>query len=80
HQVKFYGYVVRRQFPHKPVEMGLYLLREGKAIGVKTDNISFDDVEKQIKDAAFVSANGPYKKNTHNCLVCPLKNLCAKEA
>ncbi|HOM96796.1 UvrD-helicase domain-containing protein [Acetomicrobium sp.] len=80
HQVKFYGYVVRRQFPHKPVEMGLYLLREGKAIGVKTDNISFDDVEKQIKDAAFVSANGPYKKNTHNCLVCPWKNLCAKEA
>jgi len=79
HQLKFYGYVVKRQFPNKALEMGLYLLRERKAVTIDTDGFSFDDVEKQIKDASFRAVKGPFEDNDNRCPYCPWKNLCSKE-
>lgn len=79
HQLKFYGYVVKRQFPDKALEMGLYLLRERKAVTIDTNGLSFDDVEKQIKDTSFRAVKGPFDSNDNRCPYCPWKNLCSKE-
>jgi len=78
-QLKFYGYVAKRQFPRQALEMGLYMLREKRAVAVDMKGLSFDDVEKQIKDISFRVVNGPLEGNENMCHSCPWKNLCSKQ-
>ena len=77
-QLEFYAYVVHELTGAETINTCAIFLREGKFV----DNVynNFDELKARVTNAAEICASGPYEPNVNNCVSCPFKKGCVKNA
>ena len=77
-QLEFYAYVVHELTRAESVNTCAAFLREGKFV----DNVcnNFDKIKARITNAAEICVSGPHHPNVNNCVSCPFKKGCVKNA
>ena len=77
-QLEFYAYVVHELTGAENVKTSTEFLREGKFVENVCSN--FDNIKARIANAAEICASGPYEPNVNNCISCPFRKGCVKNA
>lgn len=74
-QLLFYGLAAGRGNPGTDLALSFVHLRDGRVRPLET-NASWDELERNVEDAARQAAEGPFPPEKAHCPVCPWRKDC----